>query len=152
MLQQQFGVPGQTNAVFTQTNEFIWGGDPSKIMILQKSCVIDGSARDAGHTSNTTVLRPGLILGKITATGKIVEWDSGAVDGSETVYGILPVELVMVDPVSGSDADKVAPVVVWAPVKAKALRIKGATMVGDGDEAAARTGLNAKRFMLDDEY
>ena len=31
----------------------------------------------------------GTLVGKITASGKIVAWASGASDGSEDVYGLL---------------------------------------------------------------
>ena len=151
MLQTQFGIPGSTDAIFTSTNEIFWGGDVSRIPVLLKGCVIDGSAREDAN-SPTHVLRAGLLLGKVTATGKLKEWDNAASDGTETVYGILPVELVMTDPLSGANEDKFANVVVFAPVKASALRIEGSPLIGDTDEAAARTELNAKRFMLDDEY
>lgn len=151
MLQTQFGVPGQLSAVFSEENQFLWGGDVTRIPVLMKSCVIDGATREAGN-SPTHVLRQGLILGKVTATGKLKQWDSTASDGTEDVYGILPVELVMTNPLSGASEDKVAPIVVFAPVKVNNIRIKGAAFVGNADEAACRTGLNAKRFMLDDEY
>lgn len=151
MLQSHFGVPGQAAAIYTAENEFLWGGDVTRICVLMKGCVIDGSARDAAN-SPTTVLRAGLLLGKVTASGKLVQWDDAAVDGSQTVYGILPVELVMVDPISGADTDRMCPVIVSAPVKVNNLLIKGAAFVGHGDETAARTELNAKRFFLDDEY
>lgn len=151
MLQTQFGVPGQLSAVFSEENQFLWGGDVTRIPVLMKSCVIDGATREAGN-SPTHVLRQGLILGKVTATGKLKQWDNAAADGSETVYGILPVELVMTNPLSGSSEDKVAPIVVFAPVKVNNIRIKGDAFVGHADEAACRTELNAKRFMLDDEY
>ena len=91
-------------------------------------------------------------IGKVTATGKLKQWDDGASDGTETVYGILPVELVMTNPLSGANEDKMAPVVVFAPIKVGNIRIKGDAFVGHADEAACRTELNAKRFMLDDEY
>lgn len=150
MNQGHFGVPGQTAAVFTQENEFLWGGDESRIPVLRKSIVVDGTARDAGNTP-TTVLRQGLLLGKVTATGKHKQWDASAVDGTEDVAGILPVELVMTDQL-GVDQDRVCPLIVFAPIKARNLLIEGAALVGHADEAAARTSLNAKRFMLDDEY
>ena len=46
------------------------------------------SAVDAGNTPTTT-LRKGLVLGKITATGKYKEYDPSASDGSETAALIL---------------------------------------------------------------
>ena len=151
MLQNQFGLPGQSSAVFTTENEVLWGGDESRIPVLRKSVVIDGTTRDAGNTP-TSVLRAGLLLGKVTATGKITDYDPGASDGTENVYGVLQIEQVMVNQFSGLDEDKLAPVIVFGPVKASALYIQGAALIGHASEAATRTSLNAKRFMLDDEY
>lgn len=51
--------------------------------------VISGAARDAGNTGYTTVLRPGLVMGIITASGKWAQWDADAVDGTEVARGIL---------------------------------------------------------------
>lgn len=151
MYGQLFGVPGQSVGTFSSENEFLWGGDVTRIPVLTKSCVIDGATREAGNTP-TTVLRAGLLLGKLTATGKLKEWNNAAADGTETVYGILAVELLTVDPIAGTNTDRIAPVVVFGPVRPRNLRIKGAAMIGHADEAAARTELNAKRFMLDDEF
>jgi hypothetical protein len=40
-----------------------------------------------------TTLAPGMVLGKITATGKYVPYNNGAADGSEVAAGILHGEL-----------------------------------------------------------
>ena len=146
----QVGVPGQAPATFTAEAEIFWGGTSSQIEILRASANIDAAAVDAGNTPTTT-LRGGLIMGKVTATGKVVAWDPDAVDGSETVYGVLPNTVNMLD-AFGQAEEKFTRVVVKAPVKVSELLIEGAAMVGSGDEAAARTGLNAKRFALDDEF
>src|SRR5262245_32110794 len=47
-----------------------------------------GAARDAGNTV-TTLLRSGLLLGKITASGLLKEWNPTGTDGSEVIYGVL---------------------------------------------------------------
>lgn len=145
-----FGVPGVGSLDQTYEQEVLWGGDNGKGIALFKSAVIDGSARDAGNTP-TTVLRPGLLLGKVTATGKLKQWDNAAVDGTETVYGVLLEQLKVVDE-DGNNVDRVLRVLVWGPIKVRALLIQGAAFVGHADEAAARTELKAKNFMLDDEY
>lgn len=57
--------------------------------------LIDASARDlkTGMTINNpnrdTLLRAGLILGKVTATGKWKEYDDSDADGTEVARGIL---------------------------------------------------------------
>lgn len=55
----------------------VWVGD-----------TISGAARDAGNTVNT-LLRPGLLLGKITASGLLKEWNPTGTDGSEVIVGVL---------------------------------------------------------------
>ena len=145
-----FGVPGVGALDQTYEQEVLWGGDNGKGLALFKSAVIDGAARDAGNTP-TTVLRPGLLLGKVTATGKLKQWDNAALDGTETVYGVLLEQLRMTDE-DGNNVDRVVRVLVWGPIKVGALLIQGATFKGHADESAARTELKAKNFMLDDEY
>ena len=49
---------------------------------------IAAAAVDAGNTPTTT-LRKGLVLGKVTATGKYKEYDPSASDGTETAALIL---------------------------------------------------------------
>lgn len=57
---------------------------------------IDSSARDSGATP-TTKLRAGLVLGKITASGKYKEYDNAASDGSQTAVGILANDVLLID-------------------------------------------------------
>jgi len=60
------------------------------------------SAVDAGNTPTTT-LRKGLVLGKVTASGKYKEYDPSAADGSETAVLILVDEADMLqDSTDGS--------------------------------------------------
>lgn len=50
--------------------------------------VLDGAARDA-QSSPTTLLRPGLLLGKNSTTQKFKEWTPGATNGTGKVAGVL---------------------------------------------------------------
>lgn len=151
MLQTHFGIPGQTAGSFTATNEFIWGGDVSRIQVVTASVVVDGASRDAANTP-TTVLRPGLLMGKVTSTGKYKQYDATATDGTEIPVGVLPVELVVVDPLTGTDTDKLCPLVVSAPLRAKSLYILGAAFVGHAGEFVARRALAANgRCLFDDD-
>jgi hypothetical protein len=145
----QFGIPGSTNAVFSTAREILWGGDESRIEVLRTSEVIDASAIDAGNTP-TNVLRAGLLLGKVTATGKLKQYDEAATDGTQVVFGVLPVELVMVDGL-GVPSDRFVPVIVSAPLKSSALLIGGASFIGHPNQAAATVDLKAKFCRLSSE-
>jgi len=56
---------------------------------LTEKVTIDDTAVDAGNTGQTHILRAGLVMGKITASGKMAHYAPGASDGTETAYGIL---------------------------------------------------------------
>jgi len=83
--------------------------DPSEIRFTDHgresnaAIVIDSTARDADNTPTTT-LRKGLVLGKVTATGKYKEYDSEADDGTETARVILDDEVNVLDD-TGTAAD-----------------------------------------------
>ena len=68
--------------------------DPSEIRFTDHgrestiAIVIDSTAQDSGNTPATT-LRKGLVLGKISATGKYKEYDPSAGDGTNTARVIL---------------------------------------------------------------
>ena len=83
--------------------------DPSEIRFTDHgrestvAIVIDSTAEDADNTPTTT-LRKGLVLGKVTATDKYKEYDSGASDGTETARVILDEEVSVLDE-DGTAAD-----------------------------------------------
>jgi hypothetical protein len=146
-----FGTPGQSEAIFHDVNEIHWGGDNQRLRILNAQAVVSGAARDAANTP-TTVLRIGLIMGQITATKKYKQYDPAATDGSQVPVGVLPVELVTVDPISGSNLDKSAPIVIQAPLRASALRILGAAFIGHPAELAVRAAfVRSGNFIFDDD-
>ena len=74
---------------------------PSEFLLdshtIEKGVTIDSAARDAGNTGKTTTLRPGLVVGKVTATGKCKQYDASATDGTETAVGILKDQVKVVD-------------------------------------------------------
>ena len=57
---------------------------------------IDKDARDAGNTPTTT-LRKGLVLGKITASGKYAQYDDAASDGTQVAVSLLADEVNLLD-------------------------------------------------------
>ena len=146
-------VPGISEAAETIAGVIAWG--PVR-QLLQTHAVIASTARDAttaGH-SPTDLLRPGLLMGKITATGKYKEWNPTATDGSQFVAGILLAEQKMQS--LGGDVDRwVGYLLVGGPVKAAALK-RGApsadaftNFVGDKYEFLARHQMRGQ-FRFDD--
>ena len=77
---------------------------------IKVALTVDSSARDSGNTPTTT-LRKGLVLGKVTATGKYKEYDNGVADGTETAAGILDDEVDLLDS-TGAAADSQATMLV----------------------------------------
>jgi len=57
---------------------------------------IDKAARDAGSTPTTT-LRKGLVMGKITETGKYAQYNDAANDGTQVARCILDDEVNLLD-------------------------------------------------------
>lgn len=144
-----FAVPGQGAAVFTSEREIIPQGFESRNALF-KSAVISGAARDAGN-SPTTVLRPGLLLGKVTSSGELEEWDADASDGTQNIAGILWKELRATD-FDGNNADRAFTVLVGrCPLVAGNLLIQGTALTSHADEYLARRQLAAAGFQMDDD-
>lgn len=144
-----FGVPGMGGISSTYENEVLWGGDESKGLALFKSAVYSSTIRDAGNTP-TTVIRPGLIVGNITATGKLAEWNADLADGTQDIAGILINEIRATD-WDGVAVDRVYRTLVRGPIKAKSLLIEGAAFVGHLHEYQARRQLQGADFLFDDD-
>ncbi len=77
---------------------------------IKVAVTVDSSARDDGNTTDTT-LRKGLVIGRVTATGKYKEYDAGASDGTETAAGILDDETNLLDE-SGAASDSHATMLI----------------------------------------
>ena len=139
------GIPGIDITRETIENVVTWGPTEYNRAFIVPA-LLDGAARDVGHTGNTTVLRPGLILTGITATKKFREWASG-----QRIGGILLYAAAVTT--AGSNADKWFGYVLLAGnIKSSMLIVPGATnpgLVGNASEAALRTAF-AGRFLLDD--
>ena len=68
----------------------VYGGSQAlQQMILAPYALVSGAARDAGNTGFTTVLRQGLIMAQITASGLWMQFDNSASDGTQYARGIL---------------------------------------------------------------
>lgn len=89
---------GSTESVSPVEIRFTDHGRESTVAI-----VIDAAAEDAENTP-TTSLRKGLVLGKVTATGKYKQYDDAAQDGTAVARLILEDEVDLLDE-SGVAAD-----------------------------------------------
>lgn len=132
-------------------SELLWGADHARNATLWKSSKISGTTRDAGNTNFTTIIRPGLLLGKIDATGEFEEWDGSLLLGTQNLQGILDTEMRAQD-FDATNQDRVFRILVArAPLKVRKLLILGAAFVGHAQEYLARRQLYAAGFVLDDD-
>ena len=130
--------PGITAARESFENEFMWGRFETKELM---GAVIDGSARDSGNLGNTTRLRSGLLLGRITTTQKLKQWDPVATDGTQNIYGILKTSLNTQN--LSADTDRLTgPIVISGAVKPNRL------FVGLQSNGTAQSG-TATTIVLD---
>ncbi len=113
------GEPGWTASVSTTEANIFWGTDPTKKVEYQIASILAATV-DSGNTP-TTLLRQGLVIAKITASGLYTAYSPTATDGSQQAIGVLPQEINMLDPVTGSVAIRVSPIVICGPVRASAL-------------------------------
>lgn len=131
-------------------SELLWGADHARNGVLWKSAKISGTTRDDAN-SPTTVLRPGLLLGKLDSTGEFEEWDADVATGTQNIQGILDTELRAQD-FDATDQDRVFRVIVArAPLKVRKLLIQGSAFLGHVDEYLARQQLHAAGHVLDDD-
>lgn len=144
-----FGVPSQDTAVFDSPNEIVAQGFDPQHFVLD-SAIISASTVDAG-ASPTFAVRPGLLLGKVTSTGKYLQWDSTATDGSQYIAGVLWKELRMQD-FNGNTVDRCFTVIVGRGVMLAArLLVKGTVLTSAADQYLARRQLANAGFTMDDD-
>lgn len=108
---------------------------------------IDASgASDAGNTTfRTTYLRPGLALGKITATGLYIHYVPGASDGTETIAAILAQGVDLLDPFGTAKTED--PSAVKIAVKGHIDATQVILIDADG-----KVDLRAAGFVLKEDY
>lgn len=151
-----FGVlPGNYMTPFQEvvnSTNITWGRLDQQIYL---ATVIDGSSRDAGNTNFTDVLRPGLLLGKVTSgvdAGKLKQWNPDATDGTQKIVGVLMSAQKM--QLMGSDQDRYMGYILFGGcVKAAGLVIASSTsdgIVGNALEFLIRRQM-AMAFRFDDD-
>lgn len=138
--------PGPQAAVETAENTFSWG--PGTQLQFDYGVLIDGAARDGGNTGLTTQLRPGLLMGKVTSTGKYKQYDPTATDGTEQPFGILASQGLKVIDLNGANRDVMGMLCIGGKVK------NGALFSGLSPytlDQYARAQLHP-RFIFDDDF
>lgn len=142
-------VPGIGAVLSTVEKVFLWGLREQQVA---KDCIIGGAARDNGN-SPTDVLRPGLLLGRNSSTGKCYQWSPTANDGTEKIYGINLWDQKM--QLNSVDADRfLGFALLGGNVQSARLLIPGNAsygIAGDALEFLVRAYLTQNgRFRLDD--
>jgi hypothetical protein len=152
--QGAFLLPGMGQEFATAEPDFmniLYGGTQLAQLTLVPYAVIDGSARDAGNTGNTTVLRKGLVMGQITATGKWKQFDSGAGDGSQFARGIL-IYGNMNTQLNGANADRFNAFIL---VGKCTINAEGICLASSATYGLAKTGVGQtvrKHFMYNFQF
>lgn len=138
--------PGLDSVLDTVQNQFWWGRESQQRFL---PATVSSAARDAGNTVTTT-LRGGLLLGRVTSTGFLKEWNSTGTDGSEVIVGILPAPLTVSD--AGTVADRYTYVYVGGNVLSNRILIPGEAVegiVGHAKEFQILEQLAGRGFFLD---
>lgn len=136
--------PGMTAVNETQEANILYGRTE---WAWYETAQLISSAVDAGNTP-TTLLRPGLVLGRITASKLLTAWNPDAVDGSQYVFGILTQQVNML--INGTATAKLTgKVLVRGGLKAANILIEGVALSGHTYESTFRNQA-AKNFLLDD--
>lgn len=128
-----------------------WG--PLHMQVIGTQRLFDGTARDAGNTGYTDVLRPGLLLTK-TAAGKLIQWGGVADFATDKIEGILLSPLKMQR--EGVNTDRwFGYVLLGGLAKVNGLIVPGtaaAGIVGHAQEARIRTLLKWAIALDDDPF
>jgi hypothetical protein len=143
-------LPGMSALTQSTENQVLWGGSQAKVL-YDTDNVIDSAAVDAGSTP-TTVLRAGLILGRKTSGGLLVQYDPTATDGSEVPVGVLLNSISMLNAAGAVENKDVGAqgVAIVAPVKAANLTILGTAFTSSAYEYLTRQLLRGQ-FTFDDD-
>lgn len=144
------GMPGLDAADYTVEAELLWKKDSGSFIVT--GGMIDSATTDAGNTP-TTLLRPGLLLGRIASSGKLSVWNPTGTDGTQFIYGILAAGLNM-SPFGTALSKFSGPVIVSGAVKAGSIIVPGQSSAGLSGQALEHLIRHQMmgRFLLDDRF
>jgi hypothetical protein len=139
------GVPGISSEYNTVVADVEWGTTSRRQLV---PALLASTTVDAGNTP-TTLLRPGLILGRITASGLWKEWNPTGTDGSQWPAGILLGDVNMLT--VGVAAQRWLGILISGNVKAKSLIVPGEAAAGLSGKTYEYALYNAlgKNFLFD---
>lgn len=117
VMSSMFGhLPGIGTLIETFEQAYTWGPYPR----YWTSGYIDATASDP--TNNPTwELRPGLVMGKITATGTWTNYNPLATNGTQVAQGVLPLALRMQDIITGVNTARFYAIMASGGVQASKL-------------------------------
>lgn len=125
--ESSYGVPGITALQEASESDLYWSGDFNNVLLNGQ--VIDGASRDVGNTGKTTLLRAGLLMGRVRATKKLKEWSPNATDGTETIHGLLLTD-VNTQRLNANEDRFYGFIMVGGPVKIERLIVPGTAAIG----------------------
>lgn len=142
--------PGIT-ALSQETPKIVHWGQPHSIFHAPQNQIVS-TATDASNTPTTT-LRAGMVLARITSSGKWTTCDPNAAGtGAEVPAGILLTDTPMLG-ASGSVEDKLGiPIALRAFLKAADILVEGTVLTSSTDEFYVRQRLMARGFLFDDDF
>lgn len=150
--QGSFLPPGQMPPIETIEEDFtsvVW--NKLNLMVVGSNALISGSARDAGNTGFTEVLRPGLLLTK-DAEGKFMPWGDVTDFATDLIQGVLLIAQRITR--FGEDQDRwCGYVLLGGQVKVHGIIVPGQTsagILGHPQETAIRTQMK-NGFRFDDD-
>lgn len=108
---------------------------------LDTTVLLASTARDPNSPLRTTILRAGLVLGRITASGKYAQYNDGASDGTQTAVGLL---LSDVDLLDASAVAQDVPAVIMQAGEFDEASIPASGANYSGIDANGKTDLGAR--------
>lgn len=135
-------IPGQTDAVETYEAEIGWGRVG---LALITSAQLDTGTVDSGNTP-TTMLRRGLLLGRIASSGKLTHYDPDATNGTDVVVAVLLRDVRMTD-LDATTLNRFVPILVGGPVNPDKLIVSGGAAGSIDQQARAQM---AGKFVFND--
>jgi hypothetical protein len=156
MVTQQYGgynyEPGIQASYEATENSFLWGKWENQYIA---GLSIDGTSEDSGNTGYTSILRKGLLMGRVAASKMLKPWDPTATTGEQHIYGILGME-VNVHNAAGANTNRLTGMIyVAGGVDPAKLYVPGTTAIGLSSSAAYEVlakELLRGRFVLKDDF
>lgn len=132
-------------------SEIYFGPDDARMQQIWRSGTIISTAVDAGATP-TTSLRQGLLLGKITASGKLTALNPDASDGSQNFWGVLDIAQSTLDEAATAvDIENIRVCVARGNVKEKLLLLEGTALTASADVLVGKIKqqMRSRGFLFD---